>query len=57
MDEEGTQTNYAKDKEIHKALHPRDDRDSMSRKEGGRKLASIKDYGDATIRELEEYTK
>ena len=42
---------------IHKALHHRDDVDRIyvSRKEGGRRLASIEDSVDATIRRL--YTK
>ena len=42
---------------IHKALHPRDDVDrlSVSRKEGGRGLASIEDSVDASIQRLEGY--
>ena len=42
---------------IHKALHPRDDVDSLyvSRKEGGRGLASIEDSVDASIQRLENY--
>ena len=42
---------------IHKALHPRDDVDSVyvSRKEGGRGLASIKVSVDASIQRLEDY--
>ena len=42
---------------MHKALHPRDDVDSLyvSRKEGGRRLASIEDCVDASIHRLEEY--
>ena len=39
---------------MHKALHPRDDRDRLyvSRKEGGRGLASIEDSVDASIQRL-----
>ena len=42
---------------IHKALYPRDDVDRLyvSRKEGGRGLASIEDNVDASIRQLEDY--
>ena len=42
---------------IHKALHPRDDVDRLyvSRKEGGRGLASIEDSVDASIQRLEDY--
>ena len=42
---------------MHKALHPRDnvDRLYVSRKEGGRELASIKDTIDALIQRLEDY--
>ena len=42
---------------MHKALHPRDDVDRLyvSRKEGGRGLASIKDTVDASIQRLEGY--
>ena len=42
---------------MHKALHPRDDVDRLyvSRKEGGRGLASIKDSVDASIQRLEDY--
>ena len=42
---------------MHKALHPRDDVDRLyvSRKEGGRGLASIKDSVDASIRRLKDY--
>ena len=42
---------------IHKALHPRDDVDRLyvSRKEGGRGLASIEDTVDASIQRLEDY--
>ena len=42
---------------LHKALHPRDgvDRPYVSRKEGGRGLASIEDSVDASIKRLEDY--
>ena len=42
---------------MHKALHPRDDVDRLyvSRKEGGRGLASIKDSVDSSIQRLEDY--
>ena len=42
---------------IHKALRPRDDVDRLyvSRKEGGRGLASIEDSVDASIQRLEDY--
>ena len=42
---------------MHKALHPRDDVDRLyvSRKEGGRGLASIEDRVDASIQRLEYY--
>ena len=42
---------------MHKALHPRDDvhRLYASRKEGGRRLASIEDTVDASIQRLEDY--
>ena len=42
---------------MHKALHPRDDVDKLyvSRKEGGRGLASIEDSLDASIQRLEDY--
>ena len=42
---------------MHKALHPRDDVDRLyvSRKEGGRGLASIEDSVDASIHRLEDY--
>ena len=42
---------------MHKALHSRDDDDGLyvSRKEGGRGLASIEDNVDASIRRLEDY--
>ena len=42
---------------MHEALHPRDDVDRLyvSRKEGGRGLASIEDRTDASIQRLEDY--
>ena len=42
---------------MHKALYPRDDVDRLyvSRKEGGRGLASIEDAVDASIQRLEDY--
>ena len=42
---------------MHKALHSRDDVDRLyvSRKEGGRGLASIEDSVDASIQRLEDY--
>ena len=42
---------------MHKALHQRDDVDRLyiSRKEGGRGLASIEDSVDASIQRLEDY--
>ena len=42
---------------MHKALYPRDDVDRLyvSRKEGGRRLASMEDRVDALIRRLEDY--
>ena len=42
---------------MHKAIHPRDDVDRLyvSRKEGGRGLASIEDTVDASIQRLEDY--
>ena len=42
---------------MHKALHPRDDIDRLyiSRKEGGRGLASIEDTVDASIQRLKNY--
>ena len=42
---------------MHKALHPRDDVDRLyvSRKEGGRGLASIEDSTDASIQRLKDY--
>ena len=44
---------------MHKALHPRDDAERLyvSRKEGGRGLASIEDSIDASIQWLEDYIK
>ena len=44
---------------MQKALHPRDDVDSMymSKPEGGRRLASISDSVDASIQRLEDYIK
>ena len=42
---------------MHKALHPRDvvDRLHVSRKEGGRGVASIEDSVDVSIQRLEDY--
>ena len=42
---------------MHKALHTRDDVDRLyvSRKEGGRGLASIEDSVDASIQRFEDY--
>ena len=42
---------------LHKALHPRDEVDRLyvSRKEGGRGLASIEDSVDALTQRLEDY--
>ena len=42
---------------MHKVLHPRDDVDRLyvSRKEGGRGLASIEDTVDVSIQRLEDY--
>ena len=42
---------------MHKALHPRDvvDRLHVSRKEGGRGLASIEDSVDPSIQRFEDY--
>ena len=42
---------------MHKALHPRDDVDRLyvSRNEGGRGLASIRDSVDASIQRLKDY--
>ena len=42
---------------MHKALHPRNDVDSLyvSRKDGGRGLTSIEDNVDASIQSLEDY--
>ena len=44
---------------MHKALHPRDDVDRLyvSRKEGGRGLASIEDSVEALIQQIEDYTE
>ena len=44
---------------MHKVLHPRDDVDRLyvSRKEGGRGLASVEDTVDASIQRLEDYTE
>ena len=44
---------------MHKALHPRDDVDRLyvSRKEGGRGLASPEDSVDASIQRLKDYIK
>ena len=44
---------------MHKAIHPRDDADRLyvSRKEGGRGLASIEDSVDASIQWLEDHRK
>ena len=42
---------------MHKVLHPRDDVDRLyvSRREGGRGLASIEDDVDTSIQRLEDY--
>ena len=40
---------------MHKVLHPKDDRLYVSRKEGGRELASIQDSIDASIQRIEDY--
>ena len=42
---------------MHKALHPRDDVDRLyvSRKEGGRRLASIENSVDASMQRFEDY--
>ena len=42
---------------MHKALHPRYDVDRlyMSKKDGGRGLASTEDSVDASIQQLEDY--
>ena len=42
---------------MHKALHPRDDVEILyvARKEGGRRLASIKDSVDELIQRLDGY--
>ena len=42
---------------MHNVLHPREDVDSLYVKEGGRGLASIRDIVDASIQQLENYTK
>ena len=44
---------------MHKALNPKNilDRQYVTRKEGGRGLASIEDCVDASIRGLEDYIK
>ena len=44
---------------MHKALQPRDDVDRLyvSRKEGGRGLASIEDSVNVSIQRLEDYTQ
>ena len=44
---------------MHKALHPRDDVDRLyvSRKEGGRGLASIEDSVDASIQRQRRKTR
>ena len=44
---------------MHKALHSRDDVDRLhvSRKEGGRGLASIEDSVHSSIQRLEDYKK
>ena len=44
---------------MHKSLHPRDDTDRLyvSRKEGGRGLASIEDCVDVSIERLEDNIK
>ena len=44
---------------MYKSLHPRDDVDRLyeSRKEGGRRLASIEDSEDASIQWLEDYVE
>ena len=44
---------------IHKALHPSDDvyRIYVSRKDGGKGLASIEDNVEASIRRLKDYIK
>ena len=41
---------------MHKALHPRDDVDRLHvpRKEGGRRLTSIKDSVDASTQQLKD---
>ena len=44
---------------MHKVLHPRDDVDRLyvSRKHGGRGLASIEDSVDASIQRLDDNTQ
>ena len=44
---------------MYKALHPRDDidRQYVSRKDGGRGLASIEDSVNTPIQRLEDYTE
>ena len=44
---------------MHRSLHPRDDVDRLyvSRKQGGRGLASIKNSVDASIQRLEDYSE
>ena len=44
---------------MYKVLHLKDDIDRPyeSRKGGGRELASIEDYEDASVQELKEYIK
>ena len=44
---------------MHKALHPRDDVDRLyvSKKDGGRGLASIENSVDASIQRQEDYIK
>ena len=46
-----------KTSDMHKALHPRDDVDTLyvSRKEGERGLTSIEDSVDTSIQQLEDY--
>ena len=44
---------------MHKVLYPRDDVDRLyvTRKEGGRGLATIQNSVDASIQQLEDYIK
>ena len=44
---------------MHKAIHPSNDKDRqyVSRKDGGRQLASIEDSVDASIQGHEDYIK